>query len=233
MWVLLTNMFRGLHTGTGCSGGTEEGHLALHRELSLTICNLGLGFPSFYFKGKATPTWDDLLRVEAYNKEREKRDRRHFSLRKPQLLQAEHHGVHCVQVLFVPLLGIPVDTVPGHRGPDHSLRKCSGDALNEESFPLHGVHEDVINYNQEGKNLSLIRGLEHFVLSVSTLSRSTRFCPFTPGNVPSFSRSRTWLRDFHFHFSRYSPSSNISQWPTVCTRHAAKHEREWGLMIYQ
>ena len=171
--------------------------------------------------------------MEAYNKERERGDRRQFSLRKPQLLQAEHHGVHCVQVLLVPLLGIPVDTVPGHRGPDHSLRKRSGGALNEESFPLHGVHEDVINYNQEGKHLSLIRGLEHFVLSVLTLRRSTSFCPFTPGNVPSFTRSQTWLRDFHFHFSRYSPSSNIAQWPTVCTRQAANHEREWGLMIYQ
>lgn len=69
-----------------------------------------------------------------------------------------------MQVLFVPLLGILVDTMPGHGGPDHSLRKCSGDALNEKSFPLHGVHEDVINYNQEGKRLLLTRGLEHFVL---------------------------------------------------------------------
>lgn len=71
---------------------------------------------------------------------------------KGSIFQAEHHGVHYVQMLLVPLLGIPVDTVPGHGGPDHSLRKHMGDALDEESFSLHWVHEDVINYNQQGKH---------------------------------------------------------------------------------
>ena len=134
----------------------------------LFIHSLGLGCLSFYFKGKATPTQDDLLCAEAIKKGK-KRDTKHFLLCKPQLFQAEHQGVHCVQMVLVPLLGTPIGTVPGHRGPDHSLRKCSGDALDEESFPLHWIHEDVINYNQQGKHLLLSRGLEHSVLFASTL----------------------------------------------------------------
>lgn len=64
---------------------------------------------------------------------------------KPQLLQAEHHGVHRVQVLLVPLLGALVGPVPGHRRPDGSLREQAGGALDEEPLPLLWVHEDVIN----------------------------------------------------------------------------------------
>ena len=103
------------------------------------------------------------------NNERERKDKRHFLLCKPQLFQAEYHRVHCMQMLLIPLFGIPVDTVPGHRGPDHSLRKQVGDALNKESFPLHWVHKDVINCNQWGKYLLLNRDLEHAALLASTL----------------------------------------------------------------
>jgi len=50
-----------------------------------------------------------------------------------------------VQMLLIPLLDTLVDVVPGHRGPDHSVRKQARDALDEQPFLLQWVHEDVVN----------------------------------------------------------------------------------------
>lgn len=73
-------------------------------------------------------------------------------------------------MFLIPLLGIPVDAVPGHRGPDHSLRKHAGNVLDEESFSLCWVHEDVINYiTNRANTLSVSRDLEHSVLLAAHL----------------------------------------------------------------
>lgn len=95
-----------------------------------------------------------------------------FLLRKPQVLQFEHYGIHWMQVLLIPFLSINVNIVPGHRSPDHPLWKQMRDTIDEESISLQWVHKNVINCNQERKKLIIKEKMWAFLVLAQNVKES-------------------------------------------------------------